>query len=446
MSSIIEILGPYAMEGFSLTLTFLETQLCVSLFARNLRPRKFFFLRILFFEVLGITLFYGLAVYNTHAGTMTARVLCYLAITAYCLLYTGGIFAGKAEDFFIVFASGEAAHQFVGKLYPLLQNLRGINDKATISLLREDTALLQDWEWVVFFLFHVGMYLLLAQLLSPKRLLQKDKETSRSVGILSVIVIFMVNVLVCISRTYEGSDLMLSIIIKVFVMSISGVILALCAGIFSQNEKAHQLDVLQQLWKQDQAQFESVKAGMDMISMKCHDIKHILNRIEGKLNEEEIDQLRQAITFYDSAIKTGNEVLDVVLSEKGLVCQKQKIQFSCMVDGSVLSFLTPVQTYTIFGNIMDNAIEAVSKLPEDLRIVSLSCRKENGIIEIEESNYFDGHLLQSGITPDTTKPDQARHGFGIKSIQYVARQYGGEIETKAQEDMFFLRVVFPVQK
>lgn len=446
MNSIIEILGPYTMESFSLILTFLETQLCVSLFAKNLQLRKFFVLRILFFEILGITLFYSLAVYNTHAGTMTARVLCYLAITAYCLLFTGGIFAGTAEDFFIVFASSEAAYQFVGKLYPLLQNLRGINDKATISLLHEDTTLLQDWEWLLFFLFHIGMYLLLAKLFSPKRLLQKDKETSRSVGIISVLVIFVVNVLVCISRVYEGSDLMLSIKIKVFVMSISGVILALCAGIFSQNEQAHQLDVLQQLWKQDQAQFQSVKAGMDVINMKCHDIKHILNRIEGKLNEEEIDQLRQAITFYDSAIETGNEVLDVVLSEKGLVCQKQNIQFSCMVDGTLLSFLTPVQTYTIFGNILDNAIEAVQKLPEDLRIISLSCWKTESGIEIEESNYFDGHLLQSDITPATTKPDHARHGFGIKSIQYVARQYGGEIETKAQENMFFLRVVFPVQK
>lgn len=445
MNSLLGLLGPYAMQGFSLISTFLETQLCISLFARNLRLRRFFLLRILFFDILGITLFYTLAIYNTHAGTMTARVLCYLAITAFCLLYTVGIFSGKAEDFLIVFCSGEAAHQFVSKLYPLIQNLRGINDKTTISLIHTDALLIEEWEWLVFFLFQIGMYLLLAQLLSPKGVLKKDKETTRSIAVISVIVIFMVNVLVCVSRTFEGDDLLLSIIIKTFVMAISGIILFLCAGVFSTNEKAHQLDVLQQLWKQDQAQFESVKAGMDMINMKCHDIKHILNRIEGKLNEEEITQLRQAITFYDAAIKTGSEVLDVVLSEKNLVCQKQNIQFSCMVDGTLLSFLTPVQTYTIFGNILDNAIEAVQKLPEELRIVSLSCQKTANGIEIEESNYFDGHLLQSGITPATTKPDQARHGFGIKSIQYVARQYGGEIETKAQEDMFFLRVVFPVQ-
>ena len=46
----------------------------------------------------------------------------------------------------------------------------------------------------------------------------------------------------------------------------------------------------------------------------------------------------------------------------------------------------------------------------------------------------------------TTKADVARHGFGIKSIQYIAQQYGGTVEATMQEDMFFLRIFFPTQK
>ena len=48
MRKIFTLLGPYAMEASSLLLTFLETQLCISLFARNLKRRRFFLLRILF--------------------------------------------------------------------------------------------------------------------------------------------------------------------------------------------------------------------------------------------------------------------------------------------------------------------------------------------------------------------------------------------------------------
>lgn len=446
MIKIFTLLGPYAMEASSLLLTFLETQLCISLFARNLKRRRFFLLRILFFEALGISLFYGLAIYNTHAGTLLSRLLCYLAITAYCLLYTIGIFHGSLEDTLIVFCSGEVTHQLVGKLYPLIQNLLGINDKTTISLFHSSAAEIQGWEWILFFLYHIVAYVLISRFLHPKASLRRDKETTRGIALLSVSVVFTINVLVCVSRTFEGDNLLLSITIKTFVIALCSVILVFCSGIFSQNEKSHQLEVLQQLWKQDQAQYESVKASMDAISLKCHDLKHILCRIENKLNQEEINQLRNAISVYDSRVKTGNDVLDVVLSEKNLVCTNQGIQFCTMVDGSLLSFLTPVQTYSIFGNIMDNAIEAVQKVPEELRIISLNCQRTSSGIVIEESNYFDGNPILADGTITTTKSDQARHGYGIKSIKYIARQYGGNIETTIQENMFFLRVFFPTEE
>ena len=446
MNRLFALLGPYMWEGTGLIFTFLETQLCISLFSRCLKPRRFFFLRILFFEALGLALFYGLAVYNTHAGTLGARVLCYFAITVYCLAYTVGIFQGSIEDTLIVFCSGEAAHQIVGKLYPLAQNLLGINDKATISLFHSAAAPVQDWEWVLFFLYHIGMYILLAHFLAPKHPLRRDSETARGIVMLSVSVIFTVNLLVCVSRIFEGDNMLLNVIIKSFAITLCTVILILCSGVLTQNEKTQQMEILRQLWKQDQAQYESVKASMDAISMKCHDLKHVFNRIEGKLNAEEVAQLQSAISMYDSRVETGNDVLNVVLSEKNLVCSKHGIQFSAMLDGSLLTFLTPVQTYTVFGNLMDNAIEAVQKLPEDYRIISLSCQRTAEGVEIEESNYFDRQAAPAGDTVRTTKADIARHGFGIKSIQYIAQQYGGTVETTRKEDMFFLRVCFPNQK
>lgn len=446
INRLFVLLGPYMWEGTGLIFTFLETQLCISLFARCLKPRRFFFLRILFFEALGLALFYGLAVYNTHAGTLGARVLCYFAITVYCLAYTVGIFQGSVEDTLIVFCSGEAAQQIVGKLYPLAQNLLGINDKTTISLIHSDDAIIQDWEWVLFFLYHIGMYILLAYFLAPKHTLRRDSETARGIAMLSVSVIFTVNLLVCVSRIFEGDNMLLNIIIKSFAITLCTVILILCSGVLTQNEKSRQMEILRQLWKQDQAQYESVKASMDAISMKCHDLKHVFNRIEGKLNAEEVAQLQSAISMYDSRVETGNDVLNVVLSEKNLVCSKHGIQFTAMLDGSLLTFLTPVQTYTVFGNLMDNAIEAVQKLPEDYRIISLSCQRTPDGVEIEESNYFDRQAAPAGDTTHTTKSDIARHGFGIKSIQYIAQQYGGTVETTRQEDMFFLRVCFPNQK
>ena len=60
---------------------------------------------------------------------------------------------------------------------------------------------------------------------------------------------------------------------------------------------------------------------------------------------------------------------------------------------------------------MDNAMEAVRKLPEpELRVISLVCRADGGQLRIEESNYFTGSLSLHGALPETLTGDASRHG------------------------------------
>ena len=111
-----------------------------------------------------------------------------------------------------------------------------------------------------------------------------------------------------------------------------------------------------------------------------------------------------------------------------------------------MNFLTPVQIYTLFGNIIDNAAEAVKKLPKaEDRVISLVCRQNGGEIEIEESNFYSGDLVIEDGMPATVKADSARHGFGTRSIKYIAEQYGGSMDIKTSDDMFFLTVRFPLK-
>ena len=444
---IVGLLGKYTFEGFSLIRTFAATQLCVSLFAGRLRQRRYFFLRLAIAEVIGIAVCYFLAVLNTEVGTLAARVVCYLAIALMNFLFLFFSWDDSANELLLTYCSGLAAHQVIDKLYSLIQNLLGINDRETISLISGDTKNLMGWEWILFFAFHVFGYLLLSIVFRHKNKLTRDRKTSRSVALLSLMTVLTVGVLICVARTFEAESFALNIVVKIFSIGFGFVVLIVCGGIFTQNEQEQQINILNQLMKQEKTQFENVKANMDVINMKCHDLKHILNKIEGKLTEGEADSLREAIEFYDSNIKTGNEVLDVVLCEKAMTCQKNGIAFSCMANGERLDFLTPVQIYSLFGNIIDNAIEAVSKLrDENERVISLTVTSFGGELLIEESNFFSGELLISGGIPATVKEDSSRHGFGTKSIKYIAEQYGGTMEIKAEDNMFFLTVSFPLKQ
>lgn len=445
MNFIYAIFGPYTWEAFSLGLTFLETQICIFFFGRILKNGKLFPVRIIGSLTICMVICILLAVFKTTYDNLAVRVFCYLTISLLNFAATIFCYGDTILNELLVFCSGTAAFQLTGKLYPLIQNILGINDRETISLFHSGSENLYDWEWLVFFGFLITMYWLLSIVFRPKTKLIDDTTTKTNVIALSIAVVLIVNVLICISRIYEAESFALNIVVKLFCIGFGFVVLLACAGILSKNERDQQLAIMNQLWKQDRAQFESVKANMDVINMKCHNLKHIIGKIENKLTSEEVEALQEAIQFYDSNIKTGNKVLDVVLCEKAMLCQKKGIRFFCMADGQKLTFLTPVQTYTLFGNIIDNAVEAVEALEDpDVKMISLLCRESNGFLEIEESNYFDGPLVLEDNLPATTKEDPNLHGFGIKSVKYITELYGGKLSVSIEDNMFFLRIRFPI--
>ena len=114
-----------------------------------------------------------------------------------------------------------------------------------------------------------------------------------------------------------------------------------------------------------------------------------------------------------------------------------------MADGKKLSFMRSSDLYALFGNIIDNAIEAVSVLDEDKRTISLSVSEKSGFIVINIYNRYDGELsFESGL-PRTTKSDESMHGFGMKSVQATCEKYGGSMSIRTDKNVFNLNIIIP---
>ena len=271
---------PYTMQSVNLMLTYTECYACIALFARRFERRDFFLVRIILTLLEGMVVCYLLAIWYTEADSLLVRVLCYSAITVSNFTALMFCWRDDIEEMLLAFCSGMAAYQFTNKLYPLLQNLRGINDRETLALLHPGDASISNLDWTLFFGFHLLSIVVLALLFTPKNRLVHNRRTTRNVIILSIATITLVNILICISRVYEGESPMLNVVTKILYVGLSFTILTICAGIFSQSEQEEQIGILHQLWRQDRAQFESVKANMDVINMKCHDLKHILDKME----------------------------------------------------------------------------------------------------------------------------------------------------------------------
>ena len=222
--------------------------------------------------------------------------------------------------------------------------------------------------------------------------------------------------------------------------------LILASKALLERELMQEVAYLKYSIKQGQKQYEISKDTIDMINVKIHDIKYKINTVlkdQKDVPAEIIDDLRKSVRIYDSNIETGNEFLNVFVTDKSLYCEQNGITLSCMVDGSKLDFMEAGDLYCLFGNIMDNALESVMKIQErEKRVINLSVKAKNNMLFIQSDNYYTGDIEFKDGLPQTTKGDTQWHGFGMQSIRMIVQKYGGELSTYVVDDIFHLSILF----
>ena len=200
------------------------------------------------------------------------------------------------------------------------------------------------------------------------------------------------------------------------------------------------------IWQRRGEQYQLTRESIDLINEKCHDIRKRVADLRGPaLSDESIERIQDSIRVYDASVRTGNDALDVVLTSKSLVCAQNGIELTCLADGAALAFMEDDELYFLMENILDNAIEAVTRLPEpEQRSISLTVRREGDFVTIREDNFFAGKLELVDGLPRTSKGDEKNHGFGLRSIRRCVGEHGGEMTLRADGGIFSLSILLPV--
>ena len=175
-----------------------------------------------------------------------------------------------------------------------------------------------------------------------------------------------------------------------------------------------------------------------------HDLKNHLLVMENRQNTEETRQmaetLRSQIADYEDYVHTGNEFLDIILKDKAAKAREKQIDFSAMVDFHGIDFMEPLDISTIFGNAIDNAIEASENLPEYKRLITVKAERVRDMLLITiENNTAPGNHLTEG----TTKKDRFVHGFGIPNIKKAVEKYSGQCSFQQEERVYRLKILIP---
>lgn len=180
-----------------------------------------------------------------------------------------------------------------------------------------------------------------------------------------------------------------------------------------------------------------------------HDMNNHLFMLQEYAREEDIKGLQRYIQevqqeYLPSSRKTwtGNQALDFILNQKRAEAKQQKIEFQIQADKSIYLPMTDSEICVLFGNLLDNAIEASAQIKEEKKWIKVSIgqQKEMFFLNII-NNYTKAPVMQRGEYI-TTKQQKDAHGYGIKTVKRIVEKYEGILNLHNADGKFEVRMSF----
>ena len=426
MGDFIEFLN---LHGYIIELVF-----SIFIFAVHFPRRRMFALRAAgsFLLLCAISAFWAYAVGSRELLFAGLEIVPVIKFVLYFALSVGIIFFCFERSFSLSLFTGIAAYSAQHGSYKLGELIRRALPQSVPSA----------WGGVIYFLIiaaaYVAIYFIFRRSFSD---IEKDYIPGRQAVLLAVPLVLYTTVF----QYSSALDFSLYVIYALYDILCCFFTLYIQYSLIKAGRREHEYRLIQHLHHLEKQQYDITKKNMEMFDIKMHDVKHMLLGMRNILTSEQIAEIEKVVTIYDSTVKSGNEVLDVIFTEKSLQCEQKGIAFERIVDGSLLRFMHVSDVYSLFGNAIDNAIEAVSKVDKrEKRTVSLMVRESRGMVYIGLENGYTGTIRFEDGLPVTTKHDKQFHGFGTKSMRNVVEKYGGTMVINASDNIFRLNILLPV--
>lgn len=425
----------------------IELLIAEALFCYNCQRRKHFIIRLIFSlsTCIILTFFYPLPKQFAYTGWYTS--LMFLVLFCYTIFPLSFSFNINFKTVFFIGVTAYTVQHLSYQLVSLISNL--LPFEAMFGQYSSEVIDFSKFNGftLIYVLIYLSIYITIygfASLLMSKKMKKSGEiEFNRLSFFFLSTLILLVDIILNAFTVYESNSnniypLLLGIYniiccIFVFYIQLSAIKVA---DIKTESE------IIAAMLRAKTNEYQMQKENINLINQKCHDIKYMLRNMVN--NEDDKKQLNEIVNIYDNFYQTGNDALNTILTDKSLLCSKNNIQLTCMIDENALSFMKEVDIYCLFGNLLDNAIEASSKLKSEEKTISLNIALKNEFTSISLSNYFDEIIEfdENGL-PITSKKDKGYHGFGMKSIDSIIKNYGGNISIVIDKNIFRINILLP---
>ncbi len=356
-------------------------------------------------------------------------------------IYICNDFSLREAGFYCVkaFINGEFAASMCWQIYYYLRYVRGMDG--------------EHWRWVELVLVYAVIFAILTLIeLNLKKDLEELHITRRE---LLVVIIIAASVFAMSNLSYldqnglfSGSFVMDIFIIRTLV-DLSGIAVLYAYHIqVKEVQIRFEKDALHNIMEMQYKNYQLSKENIDMVNQKYHDLKHQINILKtqsytGK-STSYLEKMEREIRVYETQNKTGNQILDAVLTNKAMICQNKEIELKFIVDGEALSFMDDMDVSALFGNMLDNAIEAASK--EEKRQIRLSMEIIGNYFRIVVQNQIAESVLKNNKKLGTTKKSQKIHGFGLQSVEDAVERNDGMSNFSEENGWFVADIMLKIHE
>lgn len=301
------------------------------------------------------------------------------------------------------------------------------------------------------YIFLFSTFFFVDRRLTPENRIRQATKRDIILAILTAVIIFTVsNIGFILSNTaYPLGDTMAIFIFRTLI-NLCGICILFIQEYQKYESYLHEeLSAINNTLQSQYEQYNAYKESSEIIQRQFHDLKHQLEMIrsekDSKKRERHVEEMTRAINTYSATISTGNAILDTILTSKNAICIENGITFTCFADGQQLDNMDAMDICSLFGNALDNAIEAAKKIPDtEKRLIELRVAKKSMFLVISLRNITFEKLAFENDLPITTKARKDLHGYGLKSIALITEKYQGTMTITMDENWFSLKVILPV--
>lgn len=243
--------------------------------------------------------------------------------------------------------------------------------------------------------------------------------------------------------TYQFSSIFQDgVIIFILMMSfITGFYIKDFENLRKQNERlAFEIGLMEIQIDEQRKYNELIARNEDVLKKQRHDLHHHLIAIR-ELAENGNEKLSDYLDTLSKNIPTAhisyceNKAVSAILSHYAEICRGEQIEFHAKLIVPEMR-KTPLNSdlAIIFGNLLENAIEACMKIDKEKRFIRIGSDISYDMLIITMDNSYDGNFLSVDGRFRSTK----REGFGIglSSVQSVARKYCGDAKFEDKDGYF----------